>query len=210
MGRSQHRRAGPLGDLDRRRGRPPRQTGLAGGLPWSTAALAVMWETQLSPGDVRALTGSQRAETRKDGLLHRARKTGQPGRGQSSARAPGSSWRHTSKSSGSRSWPTRRVQEPLRRPLPEERLRRRLPRGARGEFGPAERRQMLDFRRSGAVEAIVGEATPPNSRTRWRTPSSTSNALFKTYVPVQEATIVQVTEARRKGRQRLRGGNETG
>ena len=38
----------------------------------------------------------------------------------------------------------------------------------------------------------------------------TSDALFKTYVPVQEATIVQVTEARRKGRQRLRGGNKTG
>ena len=76
------------------------------------------------------------------------------------------------------------------------------------EFGPLERRQVLDFRRSGAVEATVGEAQPAHLSHAMGNTLSASNTLFNTYVPVQTATVVKVSEARRKGRRRLRGENE--
>jgi hypothetical protein len=74
-------------------------------------------------------------------------------------------------------------------------------------FGADERRQMLDFRRSGAVEAIVGDAAAEDLAHAMGNTLASSNALFKTYVPVQTATIVQVSEARRKGCRKLRSEN---
>src|SRR5215204_4112031 len=60
------------------------------------------------------------------------------------------------------------------------------------EFGPLENRKMLDFRRSGAVEAIVGDADSEDLAHAMGNTLSASNQLFKTYVPVQPATILQV------------------
>lgn len=74
-------------------------------------------------------------------------------------------------------------------------------------FGPLEKRQMLDFRRSGAVEAIVGDVAAEHLSHAMGNTLSASNALFKTYVPVQNATIQKVSEARRRGRQTLREQN---
>jgi hypothetical protein len=75
------------------------------------------------------------------------------------------------------------------------------------EFGAAEDRKMLDFRRSGAVEAIFGDAAAEDLAHAMGNTLSTSNSLFKTYVPAQEATIHQVSEARLKGRRKLRREN---
>jgi len=73
------------------------------------------------------------------------------------------------------------------------------------EFGPLERRMLgHDFRRSGAVEAITGEASPAALSHAMGNTLSATNALFATYVPVTVATINQVAEARRKGRRALR------
>ena len=74
-------------------------------------------------------------------------------------------------------------------------------------LGHLERRQMLDIRRSGAVEAIVGDATAEDLAHAMGNTLSASNALFETYVPVQMATVAQVSDARRKGRRRLRKEN---
>ena len=63
---------------------------------------------------------------------------------------------------------------------------------------------MLDFRRSGAVEAIVGGAKAEELAHAMGNTLSASNALFATYVPVNLATIRSVMEARRRGRRRLR------
>ena len=72
------------------------------------------------------------------------------------------------------------------------------------EFGEAERRTLADFRRSGAVEAIVGGAKAEELAHAMGNTLSASNALFTTYVPVNLATIRSVMEARRKGRRKLR------
>ena len=73
------------------------------------------------------------------------------------------------------------------------------------EFGPLERRMLgHDFRRSSAVEAITGDASPAALSHAMGNTLSTSNQLFATYVPVTVATINQVAEARRKGGRALR------
>jgi hypothetical protein len=73
------------------------------------------------------------------------------------------------------------------------------------EFGANECRTIgHDFRRSGAVEAIVGGAKAEHVAHAMGNTLSASNALFATYVPVNVATLRTVNEARRAGRNRLR------
>ena len=73
------------------------------------------------------------------------------------------------------------------------------------EFGPLERRMLgFDFRRSGAVEAIAGKATPAELSHAMGNTLSASNALFATYVPVNVTSINSVFEGRKKGRKALR------
>ena len=61
-----------------------------------------------------------------------------------------------------------------------------------------------DFRRSGAVEAIVGDATPAALSHAMGNTLSASNFLFATYVPISASTIRSVREARIRGRGKLR------
>src|SRR5262249_58824806 len=72
------------------------------------------------------------------------------------------------------------------------------------EFGPLERRTIgHDFRRTGAVEAITGGAKAEHVAHAMGNTLSASNALFATYVPVNQATLRSVVEPRRRGRQKV-------
>jgi len=66
----------------------------------------------------------------------------------------------------------------------------------RAVFGECEKRTLADFRRSGAHEAIAGDAQP----------AALAHAMGNTlhYCPVNLTTIRSVMEARRRGRTRLR------
>ena len=72
-------------------------------------------------------------------------------------------------------------------------------------FGEHEKRRLADFRRSGANEAIAGDATPAALSHAMGSTLATSNALFATYCPVNLTTIRSVMDARRRGRTKLRG-----
>ena len=72
------------------------------------------------------------------------------------------------------------------------------------EFGEADNRTLADFRRSGAVEAIAGDASPAALAHAMGNTLNASNALFATYVPVNVTSLRAVTAARRKGRTLLR------
>lgn len=61
-----------------------------------------------------------------------------------------------------------------------------------------------DMRRTGAGEAIAGDAQPAHLAHAMGNALSASNALFATYVPVNVATLRRVATARRLGRSRLR------
>ena len=74
-----------------------------------------------------------------------------------------------------------------------------------GAFGERDKRTLADFRRSGAQEAIAGDATPAALAHAMGNTLSASNELFATYCLVNLTTIRSVMDARQRGRVRLRG-----
>lgn len=180
------------------------------------AALAVMWDSQLSPGDVRALTASQVAGVRMGGgfLTERA-KTGRRAGAALSKRSAtilrayldGMGvdlhaetpifWTRGHSSGDGRPWPPR--------PYTKDQLGDDFRLVRQGLFGEVENRKMLDFRRSGAVEAIQGNAEPAKLAHAMGNTLSQSNALFETYAPANVQSAIDIAEARRRGRAQLRG-----
>jgi len=71
-------------------------------------------------------------------------------------------------------------------------------------FGAAETRQLADFRRSGAVEALAGGADPETLSSKMADTLSASNRLHKTYGPVQCAKVLDADAARLRARAKLR------
>jgi len=70
-------------------------------------------------------------------------------------------------------------------------------------FGPDERRQFADLRRSGHVEGDAGGATPADASAKMANTISVSNRLRKTYNPVNVASVRRFDEARVAGRKEL-------
>ena len=71
-------------------------------------------------------------------------------------------------------------------------------------FGPDEKRKLMDMRRSGAVEAMAGGASAEAMSAKLANSMDRSKALWRTYLPVDPATVQGVDAARLLGRQKLR------
>ena len=71
-------------------------------------------------------------------------------------------------------------------------------------FGPNDERQLQDMRRSGAGEALVGGATPHAISAKMANTLSHSNRLHRTYLPVDVATVRKVDELRVLARKRTK------
>jgi hypothetical protein len=169
------------------------------------ALIAVAWSTQLSPGDVRALRASQLAKDASGAAFFAERsKTGKPVGGALNDRAlaamqvylerigielHGEAYIFRNRSGASYSKDT----------LGDDFRAVRI-----ATFGERDKRTLADFRRSGAQEAIAGDATPSALAHAMGNTLSASNALFATYCPVNLSTIRSVMEARRRGRAKLR------
>lgn len=74
---------------------------------------------------------------------------------------------------------------------------------------PGDRRTLADMRRSGAIEAVAGGAEPGMVSAKMANTIDTSNALHATYQPVDLASVRAADQARRLGRKRIRE-NEKG
>jgi hypothetical protein len=72
-------------------------------------------------------------------------------------------------------------------------------------FGPEEKRQLQDMRRSAAVEAVAGNADPAALANKMGNSIDENRELQTTYVPSHEAIVRSVDEARIVGRRRIRG-----
>jgi hypothetical protein len=70
-------------------------------------------------------------------------------------------------------------------------------------FGPEEKRQLADMRRSGAVEADAGGTTDADLSNKMANTISASNRLRKTYTPVNVVSVRRVDEARKLGRKAI-------
>jgi hypothetical protein len=75
---------------------------------------------------------------------------------------------------------------------------------------PGDERRLMDMRRSGTVEAVAGGADAIGLSAKLTNSISRSNALHKTYAPVDIEAVRNIDEARFRGRQKMRGGNEKG
>lgn len=75
---------------------------------------------------------------------------------------------------------------------------------------PGDKRRLMDMRRSGVVEAVAGDAGPIGLAAKLANSIGRSNTLHKTYAPVDIEAVRNTDDARLRGRQRIRAGNKTG
>jgi hypothetical protein len=75
---------------------------------------------------------------------------------------------------------------------------------------PGDDRRLMDMRRSGVVEAIAGDVGPLGLSAKLANSIERSNTLHKTYAPLDIEAVRNADAARLKGRRRIRAGNESG
>jgi hypothetical protein len=170
------------------------------------AVIAVAWDTQLSPGDVRALRASQLARRAVGEAFFTERgKTGAPVGGILSLRSMTVLSAYLEKLGVELHGDAYIFRNRSGAPYSSDTLGDDFRDVRTAEFGPLERRTIgHDFRRTGAVEAITGGARAEQVAHAMGNTLSASNALFATYVPVNVNTLRDVMAARRTGRRKLR------
>ncbi|MEQ1938583.1 hypothetical protein ABMA46_10035 [Mesorhizobium sp. CN5-321] len=170
------------------------------------AALACMWDGAAAPVDARTLTLGQKREDEKGIWFDiTRRKTGRDGVLTLSKRSERLfRWYVQSQFGDAEPMPnmaifrTRRGAAYLKNSFSEDfRDIRKL------EF-PEDTRVMLDFRRSGSVEAVAGGVKDMALSAKLANSVSQSKKLEQTYVPVQVEMVRLADEARKIGRNRLR------
>jgi hypothetical protein len=165
-----------------------------------SAAIGVLWDTQLSPVDVRSLRASQMATAGQGEVFFTSRKkTDMPVGGMLHERSMNRLADYLEK---------------LGEALPPDafifRNRSGVPysKDTFGDdfrdvrlalYGPVETRTMADFRRSGAVEAIAGSAQAEHLSQAMGNSLARCHALFRTYCPVNVVSLRAVREARAEG-----------
>lgn len=176
------------------------------GMPGMAVAIAIGWDTQLSPVDIRKLTLAQRHQDRRGTWFDLAR----------TKTAVGAIATLTRRSERLLDWYLARSSaEPLpTAPFVRNRSGDAYTQDTFGddfrdvraaEFGPAETRKFgSDIRRSGSVEAVAGKADPAGMSKKMGNTVGTSNRLHRTYVPGQVAIVRDVDAARELGRAKLR------
>lgn len=181
-----------------------------------SVALAVAWDTTLSPVDVRTLTPSQRVETPQGPLFVQPRaKTGQRAIGTLTPATvarldayiaglpftllPTTPIFHTR---GGQPGPKGgRPRPPV--PYTKDTLGDDF-RVVREALFPGDTRTIMDFRRSGAIEVIAGEAGAEVLASKMANSIDSNRELQATYTP-HTATMVRLADAaRERGRQRLK------
>jgi hypothetical protein len=75
---------------------------------------------------------------------------------------------------------------------------------------PGDRRRLMDMRRSGSVEAIAGGADALALAAKMANSIGRSNALHKAYAPVDIEAVRGADEARLQGRRKMRAANKSG
>jgi integrase len=169
------------------------------------AVIAVAWDTQLSPGDVRALRASQLARNAAGAFFTERGKTGKPVGGILSTRSLAVLSAYLERLGVELHGDAYIFRNRSGVPYSGDTLGDDFRDVRAAEFGGLERRTIgHDFRRTGAVEAIVGGANSEHLAHAMGNTLSASNALYATYVPVNVATLRSVMEARRVGRRKLR------
>jgi hypothetical protein len=184
------------------------------GYPGLACCVAVAWDTQFSPVDVRTLSGRHLAQLdSRLAFLGQAReKTDRPVIGTLSRRTERLVRAYLKHTYGDVTllpdaplFRTRGLRKPGPQPYSKDTLGDDF-RDVRNEVFPGDDRTIMDMRRSGAVEASAGGVELTHLAAKMGNTVNRSGALQKTYMPVDAASVKAADEARRVGRRRTRGG----
>jgi len=170
------------------------------------AALACLWDGAVAPVDARHLTLGQRRSDSKGTWFELGRaKTGRDVILTLSRRSERLlNWYIQEQFKGADPLPsmklfrTRRGNAYLKNAFSEDF------RDVRAVAFPGDKRMMLDFRRSGSVEAVAGGVEGAVLSAKLANSLSESKKLEQTYVPAQVAIVRRADDARREGRKELR------
>jgi hypothetical protein len=175
--------------------------------------IAIAWDTQFSPVDVRTLAERHRKlesgrlifDRREDGRA----KTGRPAIGTLSRRSERLVGGYLAKLGVELHPGAMLFRNRSGNPYRDDTLGDDF-RAVREIAFPGDKRRLMDMRRSGVVEAVAGGAGPLDLAAKLANSIDRSNMLHKTYAPGEIEAVRNVDVARLKGRQKLRAGNETG
>jgi len=167
-----------------------------------SAAVAVIWDTQFSPVDVRLLTPSQRVEN--DVFDTSRAKTPKATLGTLSKRSVALLDAYIKQFGAELHNDAPIFRNRSGSPYTKDKLAEDF-RLVRQIVLAGEVRQMRDMRRSGAVEAAAGDVSATALAAKMANSINQSKRLQDTYMPKRTATVKLADEARRRGRTRLRG-----
>jgi hypothetical protein len=171
--------------------------------------IAVSWDTQFSPVDVRTLAERHRAIV--DGCLIFDRQV--EGRAKTGRAAIGTISRRTERlvSAYLDNLGTKRLPDAILfwnrsgNPYRDDTLGDDFA-AVRELVFPGDARRLMDMRRSGVVEAIAGDVGPLGLSAKLANSIERSNTLHKTYAPLDIEAVRNADAARLKGRKRIRAG----
>jgi hypothetical protein len=173
--------------------------------------IATAWDTQFSPVDVRTLQERHRAYA--DGRLVFDRQT--DGRAKTGRAAIGTVSRRTERLVTTYLAGTERLPGAVLfrmrtgSPYREATLAHDFA-DVRGLAFPGDTRRLMDMRRSGVVEAIAGGTDVVGLSAKLANSIGRSNALYKTYAPVEIEAVRKADVARLQGRRKMRAANRKG
>lgn len=170
--------------------------------------IAVAWDTQFSPVDVRML---RRSDLRRDAggaYFEVSRgKTGKAALGTLSARTVRileAYFDHLKQRGVELHEDAPIFRNRSCSPYSKDKLAKDF-REIRSILGSGETRKLLDMRRSGAVEAVAGSVDPASLSAKMGNSISASRQLQDTYLPKRAVTVRLADEARKRGRTLMRG-----
>jgi hypothetical protein len=161
------------------------------------ALLAVAWDSQLSPVDARSFKADQRRRDVVGTWFQTGRtKTGRAALATLSRRAEAVLDAYLASLAAEPIGPAPTFRNRSGRKYSKDTLGDDFRAVREKVFGPAEKRQLADFRRSGTVEAFVGDAPPEKVSAKMANTLSQSNKLHQTYAPPQ---LASARDARHRG-----------
>jgi hypothetical protein len=167
------------------------------------AVIAVMWDTQLSPVDVRTLRASQIATAGREAFFTSRTKTGTPVGGMLREASQVRLAAYLEKLGVTLAPDAFMFRNRSGAPYSKDTLGDDFRDVRLDLYGPDEKRTMADFRRSGSMEAVAGKAQPAALAHVMGNTLDKCHELFRTYCPVNVVSLQDVAEARERGAKRL-------
>jgi hypothetical protein len=177
--------------------------------------IAVAWDTQFSPVDVRTLAARHRSAVTDGRLMFDRRadgraKTGRPAIGTISRRTERLVLAYLAALGAELHPDAVLFRNRFGAPYRDSSLAEDFA-AVRALVFPGDTRRLMDMRRSGTVEAVAGGAAPLGLAAKLANSIDRSNVLHRTYAPSgEEATVQTVDQARLVGRRKMRAVNRTG